>query len=163
MAPGRQGSDVPVMQSLLVRLTEDDEDDTAEEKDWATRRAASLRKYRNSVKRDIEWLLNTRRPRIDELRGLPLASRSVLQYGLNDISDYSGLRANPELLVADLLDTLRTFEPRITDVRIVLERSDEYSRDMCFRVEGRLRYTQGSEEIRFDTVLGVIDGQFDVR
>ncbi len=145
-----------ITQSLLDRL--------ADVEDVPTTRAASMRMYRESLKRDVEWLLNTRQPVMPELEGYPRAAASVINFGLPDIQQYGGTDGRDQnALTATLLRTLRTFEPRIAQPRVFLTRMDETSRSMRFHIEGQIRFETMEEEIQFDTVLELIRGEFEVR
>ena len=76
----RSKSDILITQSLIDRLTNVDE--------WPETRAASISMYRESLKRDVEWLLNTRQPVIPELESYPSTAASTLNFGLPDIRSF---------------------------------------------------------------------------
>jgi type VI secretion system protein ImpF len=78
----RNKSELLVTQSLIDRLTDQDQ--------WPDTRAASITMYRESLKRDVEWLLNTRQPVIPELEGFPATAASVLNFGLPDLHSFDG-------------------------------------------------------------------------
>ncbi len=63
-----------VQQSILDRLSEKQE--------WPSTHTASLRFLKESIRRDLEELLNTRRPLARELENYESARTSVLNYGL---------------------------------------------------------------------------------
>ena len=70
--------------SLLDRLTDDEPDVPQESRD---KRVLSMRRLRESVLRDLGWLLNA--SRLDTLQDLgdhPFVARSVLNYGIPDIA-----------------------------------------------------------------------------
>src|SRR5215472_9452551 len=78
----------PVTLSVLDRLIDDDPKQSAEA---PLTRAQSLRALKGALKRDLEWLLNTRRtidPAPDSGRE---TVRSVYHYGFADISSKSAL------------------------------------------------------------------------
>jgi type VI secretion system protein ImpF len=145
-----------VTQSLLDRLMDVDE--------WPTTRASSMRMYRDSLKRDVEWLLNTRRPVIENLQGLPRASASVINYGLPDINSFTGSadRDDNALMLA-LVQTLRDFEPRIQAPRVSMVRNDSASRHIRFHIDGRIVFDSVPEDISFDTVLELSSGEYEVK
>jgi type VI secretion system protein ImpF len=149
-------AEVLITQSLIDRLADVDE--------WPATRAASMRMYRESLKRDVEWLLNTRQPLLPELEEYPMAAASVLNFGLPDIQSFNGSEGRDRnALNAALLKTLRTFEPRIKQARVVLARSDASSRSLRFHIEGQISFETMQEEITFDTVLELISGEFEVK
>jgi type VI secretion system protein ImpF len=132
--------------------------------EWPTTRSQSLRYYKEALKRDLEWLLNTRQPPIPELVEYPLAKASVINFGLPDItslglssaSDHGRLRKAIEVC-------LRNFEPRLMDVRVTLEGSDMTDRRLRFHIEGNMKLDPAPEEISFDTVLELSSGEYKVK
>jgi type VI secretion system protein ImpF len=149
-------AEVLITQSLVDRLANVD--------DWPSTRAASMRMYRESLKRDVEWLLNTRQPQMPELEGYPTAATSVINFGLPDIQAFNGSEGRDRnALSTALLKTLRAFEPRIKQPRVYLARTDPTSRSMRFHIEGQISFENMQEEITFDTVLELISGEFEVK
>ncbi len=152
----RSATETLVTQSVLDRLMSVDE--------WPTTRSQSLRYYKEALKRDLEWLLNTRQPPIPELVEYPLAKASVINFGLPDItslglssaSDHGRLRKAIEVC-------LRNFEPRLMDVRVTLEGSDMTDRRLRFHIEGNMNLDPAPEEISFDTVLELSSGEYKVK
>jgi type VI secretion system protein ImpF len=152
----RSATETLVTQSVLDRLMAVDE--------WPTTRSQSLRYYKEALKRDLEWLLNTRQPPIPELVEYPLAKASVINFGLPDItslglssaSDHGRLRKAIEIC-------LRNFEPRLMDVRVTLESSDMTDRRLRFHIEGNMKLDPAPEEISFDTVLELSSGEYKVK
>ena len=152
----RSATETLVTQSVLDRLMAVDE--------WPTTRSQSLRYYKEALKRDLEWLLNTRQPPIPELVEYPLAKASVINFGLPDItslglssaSDHGRLRKAIEVC-------LRNFESRLMDVRVTLEGSDMTDRRLRFHIEGNLMLDPAPEEISFDTVLELSSGEYKVK
>lgn len=145
----------PVVQSLLDRLTDYE--------DWPATRNTSLAMYREGIKRDIEWLLNSRKPHLPETNKWPLAAGSVLNFGLPDLAQFQGVNSNSEALTMSLLQTVRTYEPRIKQPRITLQRSDLLARSLRFHVDGCLVFENAEEDISFDTVLEVASGEYEVK
>ena len=147
-----------VTQSLMERLI------TSETDDWTASRAQSLRIFRDALKRDVEWLLNSRRPPIDAISDYPLAAASVINYGLPDISSMGLNSASDQrTLISAVQQCLRNYEPRITDVRVYLESSEVVNRSLRFRIEGMMMVDPAPEEINFDTVLELSKGEYEVK
>jgi type VI secretion system protein ImpF len=152
----RPKSDTLVTQSLIDRLTDGDQ--------WPETRAASIAKYRESLKRDVEWLLNTRQPVIPEIESYPATAASVLNYGLPDFHNFNNSTGKEQnALTAALERCIRTFEPRINQPRVFLTRSDQLSRSLRFHIEGQVTYENMDEEIKFDTLLELISGEYEVK
>ncbi len=153
----RAKAEILVMQGLIDRLTVSDEP-------WPETRNASITMYRKSLKRDVEWLLNTRQPLIPELDSFPATAASVLNFGLPDIQSFDRSRGKEyNGLLAAIEKCIRVFEPRILHPRVFLERADSLSRSLRFRIEGRLHYEDMDEEVKFDTVLELISGEYEVK
>ncbi len=153
----RAKAEVLVTQGLIDRLT-------VSEEPWPETRNASITMYRKSLKRDVEWLLNTRQPLMPELDSFPATAASVLNFGLPDIQSFDGSRGKEyNGLLAAIEKCIRVFEPRILQPRVYLERADSLSRSLRFRIEGRLHYEDMDEEVKFDTVLELISGEYEVK
>ena len=152
----RNKSDVLITQSLLDRLTDLDQ--------WPETRSASISMYRESLKRDVEWLLNTRQPVIPELEDYPATAASVFNFGLPDIHSFDGSKGKEQnALTVALEKCIRIFEPRISQPRVFLTRTDLLSRSLKFHIEGQIVYENMNEEIKFDTTLELISGEYEVK
>jgi type VI secretion system protein ImpF len=149
-------SEMLVTQSLIDRLTNVEQ--------WPETRASSISMYRDSLKRDLEWLLNTRKPVMPELESFPATAGSILNFGLPDIHSYDGSAGKEQNSLTTALEKcIRTFEPRINQPRVYLTRSDLLSRSLRFHIEGQVFYENMDEEIKFDTVLELISGEYEVK
>ncbi|MGA2170456.1 MAG: type VI secretion system baseplate subunit TssE [Terracidiphilus sp.] len=152
----RSKSEILITQSLVDRL--------ADTEQWPETRAASISMYRESMKRDLEWLLNTRKPVIPELEPYPATAASVLNFGLPDIHSFDGSAGREQnALTVALEKCIRTFEPRIRQPRVYLTRTDLLSRSLRFHIEGQITYENMDEEVKFDTVLQMISGEYEVK
>lgn len=147
--------------SLLDRLIDNEPESRVEN---PPSRSQSVRLLKAAVRRDLEWLLNTRR--IVEMpdEGLKEVNKSVYVYGLPDLSaltmDTTGDRNK---LVKQILATIAMFEPRLTNVRLSLvERTDAARKDVRLRIEGMLRMDPVPEPISFDTLIELKSGKCHV-
>ena len=97
--------------SLLDRLTDEEPSKTVEARD---RRVIDIRRLRAIVQRDLSWLLNTNNaePWIDPDRH-PRAARSVLNYGVIDLSGVFSTRGRTEAIRASIRRSIELFEPRL--------------------------------------------------
>ena len=152
----RAATETLVTQSILDRLTQVE--------DWPSTRNQSLRFFRDAIKRDLEWLLNTRKPPLPQLASRTAARDSVINFGLPDISAL-GLRSatDQRSLRSAIENCLRVFEPRLSDVRVTLESSDTADRRLRFHIEANMRLDPAPEEITFDTVLELSSGEYRVK
>jgi type VI secretion system protein ImpF len=156
----RIDNEIRITPSVLDRLLDDRPEETREA---PASRQMSLRLLKEAVRRDLQWLLNTRLE-----SGLPQdlteVCRSLAAFGLPDFSNanlYStvgsdGLRQAVETAVS-------LFEPRLEGVRVSLENVDENERSVRLRIEAQLRVDPVPEPIVFDTMLSVGSTEFHVR
>jgi len=153
--------DRAVQPSLLDRLTDEQPDQAV---DTTTTRDASERAFRVSVQRDVEFLLNTRRTMIMAGLEFPELRNSVHQYGLPDTSglSFSDLDGRQQL-TNSIADTLRRFEPRLTNISVRLTDANQVSAPQVrFSISATLRMDPSPEQIVFDTVLEIASGEYDV-
>jgi len=157
---GRDSSG-PVTLSVLDRLIDNEPKQSAEA---PLTRAQSLRALKAAVKRDLEWLLNTRRtidPAPDSARE---TVRSVYHYGFADISSKSVLSTQDQNdLVREMESAIAIFEPRLKRVKVRMEPLGESSRELRFVIDGLLNVDPAPEPVRFDTVLEIGRGQYEVK
>jgi type VI secretion system protein ImpF len=150
-------ADRAIQLSLLDRLCARD----AQSRSWSQ----SVRDFKQGVRRDIEWLLNTRRiadPAPEELTEL---NASLYHYGLPDISSMSGESAQVQRrLLRHIEETVTAFEPRMANVRASLVETGEGKdpRKLHIVIEGLLLTDPEPEQIAFDTLLEISSGHFDM-
>ena len=152
----RAGTETLVTQSVLDRLTDVE--------DWPATRSQSVRFFKDALKRDLEWLLNTRQPPMPELTAYPAARASMLNFGLPDITALGlASAADHRQLRLAIEACLRNFEPRLMDVRVTLEEAETSDRRLRFHIDGIMKLDPAPEEISFDTVLEISSGEYKVR
>lgn len=159
MPPTR--GDAPVTLSLLDRLTDEDLKRSGE---LHLTRSQSIRKLRDAVRRDLEWLLNTRQP-IDPAPDGSELEDSLYMYGLPDITSLSVANIRDRQRLAQAIQaTVVKFEPRIANPRVGLVAStDEKMPMLRFAIEGMLRVDPNPEHVSFDTVLELASGEYKVQ
>jgi type VI secretion system protein ImpF len=156
-----QGPELIVTQSLLDRLIDDEPEARL---DPPATRAASFRQFKSGVRRDLEWLLNTRQIPTPAPREFKELFRSLYNYGLPDISSISRQSVNEQRRLLQALEqALLGYEPRILGVNISLEASSQVMRVLRFRIQGMLRVDPSPEHVSFDTVLDVPTGEYEVK
>jgi type VI secretion system protein ImpF len=152
-----------VQPSLLDRLTDLDPRSSA---DPRITFAESVRQFKASLQRDLEWLLNTRRiPEPIRESWFEYLPRSLYYYGLPDITSLSrDSRQSRTFLLRQVESAVAAFEPRLADVRItVVEAEGEgFRRELRFHIEALLRMDPTPEQVTFDTVLQFTTGQYQV-
>lgn len=151
-----------VVQSLLDRLTDEEPKVPL---DRSMTREESERRYRQSVERDVETLLNTRRTMFPAPDSCPNLRNSVYEFGLLDTTGIPvGTKVGRERLLGALQDAIARFEPRMADPKVVLVDADQVRNpQMRFLVEATLVMDRERELVVFDTVLEVANGEYDVR
>lgn len=154
-------SDAPVTLSLLDRLTDDDLKRYGE---LHMTRSQSIRKLRDAVRRDLEWLLNTRQP-IDPAPDNSELHDSLYMYGLPDITSLSVANIRDRQRLAQAIQAaVVKFEPRIVNPRVSLVTSGDAKAPMLrFAIEGMLRADPNPEHVSFDTVLELANGEYKVQ
>ena len=126
-------------------------------------RSKALRQVKQALKRDIEWLLNTRRV-LEVPDALPLLAGSLLAYGLPDFTNMSvKSAADQHDLTRALEATLKRFEPRLEDIVVSAAKASVLERAFRFKIEARLRIDPVPEPISFDTTLQLGSGNFAVK
>lgn len=148
--------------SVLDRLIDNDPSTNREP---PMSRAQSVRELKFAVRRDLEWLLNTRRilePAPESFTELP---RSLYHFGIPDITSLSARSvATRDWLRHQVEETITLFEPRLAGVRVTVAPSaPEGRQELRFIVEGLLRMDPTPEQVVYDTVLEVSSATFAIR
>src|SRR5438046_13452 len=85
-------------------------------------RSKSLRQLKQSIKRDLEWLLNTRQFADGLPADLKEINNSLAAYGLPDFSNLSiKSPVDQNRMRRALEDAISIFEPRLEDVIVTLQ------------------------------------------
>jgi type VI secretion system protein ImpF len=149
---------VPVLERLI------DRDPTVAAEPPLTR-AQSVRLLKASLRRDLEWLLNTRRTPDAVDTEYKELEQSLFNYGLADISTLSWDSVRDRSRLSRMIEkTISTFEPRIKRLRVVpLESTGAAKHVLRFQIEGLLDMDPAPEHISFDTVLQLSSGDIQVK
>ena len=157
----RTDNEVRITPSVLDRLLDFEPGDS---KEAPKSRSKSLRELKQSVRRDLEWLLNTRcyPENVDE--GLVEVLKSVVFFGLPDFTSVSAKSHIEQKRLKVALETaIKNFEPRFTDLQVTLEPISNIDRLLRFRIEANLDIDPMPEPIVFDTVLQLGSGEFEIK
>jgi type VI secretion system protein ImpF len=126
--------------------------------------AQSLRVMKAALRRDLEWLMNTRRVIDEPPESCVELRRSVYQYGLPDISSMSIFSPiDQNHLLKAMESVLAFFEPRLIRVKVNLKPVTGAGRMVHFVIEGLLRVDPVPEPIVFDTVLELSSGSYQIQ
>jgi type VI secretion system protein ImpF len=116
------------------------------------------------VRRDLEWLLNSRRIAVEPDADLTEVNDSLYVLGLADVMSFGLSDAREQVrLLGHLEETIRRFEPRLANVRITQQEDISVTRGLRFRIEAALLIDPAPERISFDTVLQMASGEYSVR
>jgi type VI secretion system protein ImpF len=148
---------------LLDRLI-DDAPDT--QRDAVMSAAEAVAILRRSVRRDIEALLNARRRWRSWPQGYAELAQSPVGYGIIDFA--AGAFNNPEerdRLRLQIEQTIRRFEPRLAQVRVILIDADNDTLEatLRLRIEGLLRVEPAPEPIVFDTLVDPATAEVQIK
>jgi type VI secretion system protein ImpF len=105
-----------------------------------------------SVRREVEWLLNTRCPVPAD--HLDPRERSVIDYGVPDGATSSPhSQADRQRLATVLRHTITAFEPRLRQVRVLVAECVEAHKPLQVRIEAVLVVAAISDPIAFSVVV----------
>ncbi len=112
-------------------------------------------RLRESLRRDLEQLLNSRRHLLSWPEELGELDRSLVNYGLDDLVHESlGADAFRERFAADVERLVRRLEPRIARFEVtVLPNTDELDRTLRLRIAGVVTLAGERHELTFDSHL----------
>ena len=147
--------------SLLDRLTDDQPTEKVESRE---QRVLSLSKLRQSVNRDLGWLLNTGcLEAIQDLSTFPQVKQSVLNFGIPDLTGTTASNADRPTLERYLRQAILTFEPRILkrSLRVRVKAGGNHN-TIIFEIEGELWAQPLPEHLYLKTVLDLELGSVEI-
>ena len=151
--------------SLLDRLTDDEPDKKQESRE---KRVLSLKQLREGVQRDLTWLLNTGNlEALQDLSAHPEAARSVINFGVRDLTGVSAARTSPLELERMLTQAILAFEPRILKqslkVRAVVDQEEMSKRALAFEIIGELWADPTPMQLFLRTDVDLDTGEVSIR
>jgi type VI secretion system protein ImpF len=150
----------PLLPSILDRLIEPRDNEAAD----ITLRGQSVRELEEAVRRDLQELLNTRRTAIDGYPEDSELAQSLYTFGLPELSSYNPTVPEQQRTLKEIIErTIRTFEPRLTDVHVTTIQADAASgRGLRMSIEALLRVNPAPLPVTFDTVVKSGTGEWQV-
>jgi type VI secretion system protein ImpF len=145
----KRNAKLPPRLSVLDRLLQGDSTETDRNVQRATRAV------RESVRRDLELLLNTR-PRCQSWPGeFTDIGTSIVSFGLPDLQTRAVATAGQrEAFRVDLEALIRRYEPRFRDLSVELvDNPNPLDRTLRFRIHAMLTMDADSEVVVYDTLL----------
>ena len=115
----------------------------------------TIEELKDTVARDLESLLNTRSSIADgDLKAYPECGRSMVTYGLNDFADLClSSPSDRAAICASIEKTIGCHEPRLRNVRALLEMRDDSVNRLNFSITAVLVASVSQEPVNFDAVL----------
>lgn len=146
--------------SLIDRLIDREPGNRKEAQDA---RNQSLKELKDSLRRDLEWLLNSRRCPLDPPASAKELRRSVYCYGLPDLTGVSMSSSDDRIRLARMVETaVALYEPRLQNVTVSMKPLTADSHLLRFQIEGLLRIEPAPARVFFDTTLELTKGQYEV-
>ncbi|MFM8332892.1 MAG: type VI secretion system baseplate subunit TssE [Candidatus Methylumidiphilus sp.] len=149
--------------SLLDRLCDDQPTHREESRE---QRVMSVRRLRQSVLRDLGWLLNSvSLESAENLHDYPEVASSVLNFGIPDLSGHHISSADVGQLEQRLRKTILQFEPRILPdtLRIKATATEQFNHNaLGFDIEGDLWMQPVPLRLYLKTQIDLETGTVDV-
>lgn len=136
-------------------------DRLVDEEPWRRRESPPRRTLdpgglRESVRRELERLFNTRSPLpTDRLAAMTPAERTVIDYGVPDTAGFSAANRDHRLRLGDLLTrSVAAYEPRLGAVTVEVRQDPDDGEAVMIYIDALLQMGQGvTEPITFPVVL----------
>ncbi len=146
-----------LMPSLLDRLIDPNAEGTS------GRHGYTVEQMIAAVHRDLEELLNTRQVLHDLPPECVELSRSIVAYGMPDLTNIEAVTSDQRARIGRILETLvERYEPRLRHVRATLLEPDQaLRRAVKFHLEAQLA-VDPAPEVRFETILELTTGHSSI-
>jgi type VI secretion system protein ImpF len=123
----------------------------------------TLAQILESVREDLEELLNTRRSERVSEDQFPEVAKSIVTYGLPDFTSLgSSTPAKQEEIGRIIEKIIRLHEPRLRNVRATLVRARALELRVLFHIDAELR-VDPSPAVAFETVVELTTGHASIR
>jgi type VI secretion system protein ImpF len=126
--------------------------------------AKSVRAVKEHLRRDLEFLMNTRLIEDNLPESFKELRRSVYFYGLSDINSMNLVTASGQhALLREVEACLALFEPRLARAKVSVKTKADSPHLVHFVIEGLLRIDPEPIPIRFDSFLELNNGTYRLR
>jgi len=150
--------------SLLDRLTDDEPHSKQESRD---KRVLSMHRLRQSVLRDVSWLLNAdSMESVVDLSDYPEVAKSVLNYGIKDLAGRTVSGTNLSSIQKAIKQAINVYEPRIfpNSLSVQVFSSDEMNHQaLSFDIEANLWAQPLPLHLYLRTEINTITGDINLR
>lgn len=148
-----------ITQSLIDRLIDDDPQGSA---DAHESEEDAVARYKVALRRDLENLLNTRRPWLPGVARYPGLDRTVIGYGIPDLStEDMSVPAVRERVRRVIAQVIREHEPRLSEIDIEMD-DGPTSRGMRLRISAVLNIMQSEETVVYEASVRPGDRTIEV-
>jgi type VI secretion system protein ImpF len=160
--PGAQDRLLPC---FLERLSDDE---SSSQKESREQRVISLKRYRESVLRDLEVLLNTTRSMSrEQMEEFGEVAGSVVNYGSPNLCGLSVSSISIEQVEREIASVITLFEPRIDkdslSIKVNVKPEDMSSNAVSFSIEGELWAKPIPEQLYLRTELDLETGRVNIQ
>jgi len=150
----------PLLPSILDRLIDRQPNIRSEA---TTARAQTYRELKEAVRRDLEWLLNTRRTPFGAPSSAPELAKSVYNFGLPDFTNAALNVADDRRRIARLMEiTIGHYEPRLINIHVTVLEAVAGSRMLMFHIEAAMRMSPAPQRVYFDAKLELTNRQYSI-
>ncbi len=150
---------------LLDRLTDDQSEQTRESRE---KHVFSPRQLRESLLRDLSWLLNTPAPQPDEGIGdFTQVAASVLNYGIPDLTGTTASGLPGTALERSIYKAIQQFEPRLERHGLTVKLLDSSETGapnvIALEISGEIMANQLADPLYIKTEVDLETGQFSLK
>jgi type VI secretion system protein ImpF len=136
-----------ISHSLIDRLLDDDPDEAIER---AEDEETALERYKVSMRRDLEQLLNTKRPLLDGLDRHEDLNKTVIGYGIHDLStEDMSVPAVRDRMRRKIVQVIRDHETRLSNIEVEVDEGPTSS-GMNLRISALLSLTRNREMVVYE-------------
>jgi type VI secretion system protein ImpF len=148
--------------SILDRLFDDEPYNQTEKK---LEHHQVLKQLRASIRRDLEFLLNTRFHLIQPSSDLLEVDKSIFKYGLPDLATVNIMDIERrKKFITHLESTLKSFEPRFKSVSVsFVENAESIDRTLRFRIDTMIYADPLPETVVYDSILDSVTRSVSVK
>jgi len=131
--------------------------------------SGSLNNIKDCVKRDLEWLFNAHNLCLDEAldKHYPNTKRSVLNYGITDLTGKTVSSINAKKLEQLLKNSIKYFEPRLIpeklQVNLLHNKKMAERNAIFFEIKGELWTGERPIHLEITTQLDLENGSIEIR
>jgi type VI secretion system protein ImpF len=154
--------DQPLIPSVLDRLIDDE---PGVRREAPRSRTQVLRDLKQSVRRDLENLLNTRVRCVPWAPEMTFLKKSLVNYGIPDLTGSSPVSPKDREEFRRTLETIvKQYETRLKKLRVrLLDSPNSIDRTIRFHIDAVLQAEPAPEPIAFDSTLRLATGSFEVK